>query len=49
MLDCFLFNAPFVRQVSIVAVFKDPRQLSKYKCCNLDDLNGPDVNNSFID
>lgn len=49
MLDCFLFNAPFVRQVSIVAVFKDPRQLNKYKCCNLDDLNGPDVNNSFID
>lgn len=49
MLDCFLFNAPFVRQVSIVAVFKDPRQLNKYKCCNLDDLNGPDINNSFID
>ena len=49
MLDCFLFNAPFVRQVSIVAVFKDPRQLNKYKCCHLDDLNGPDVNNSFID
>ena len=49
MLDCFLFNAPFVRQVSIVAVFKDPRQLNKYMCCNLDDLNGPDVNNSFID
>lgn len=49
MLDCFLFNAPFVRQVSIVAVFKDPRQLNKYKCCNLDDLNGPDVNHSFID
>lgn len=49
MLDCFLFNAPFVRQVSIVAVFKDPRQLNKYKCCNLGDLNGPDVNNSFID
>ena len=49
MLDCFLFNAPFVRQVSIVAVFKDPRQLNKYKCCNLDDLNGPDVNKSFID
>ena len=49
MLDCFLFNAPVVRQVSIVAVFKDPRQLNKYKCCNLDDLNGPDVNNSFID
>ena len=49
MLDCFLFNAPFVNQISIVAVFKDPRQLNRYSCCNTDELNGPDVNNSFID
>lgn len=49
MLDCFLFNAPFVKQVSIVAIFKDPRQLNRYSCCNTDELNGPDVNNSFID
>ena len=49
MLDCFLFNAPFLEQVSIVGIFKDPRQLNRYKCCNLDELNGPDVNNSFID
>jgi len=25
MLDCFLFNAPLMKQISIVAVFKDPR------------------------
>lgn len=49
MLDCFLFNAPFVQEVSIVAIFKDPRQLNKYSCCNIDELNGPDVNMSFID
>ena len=49
MLDCFLFNAPFVKQVSIVAVFKDPGQLNRYSCCNTEELNGPDVNNSFID
>ena len=49
MLDCFLFNAPFLEQVSIVGVFKDPRQLNQYNCCNTDDLNGPDVNPSFID
>lgn len=49
MLDCYLFNAPFVREVSIVAIFKDPRQLTKYSCCNIDELNGPDVNMSFID
>ena len=49
MLDCFLFNAPLLEQVSVVGVFKDPRQLNKYNCCNTEDLNGPDVNVSFID
>lgn len=33
MLDCFIFNAPLLKQVSIVAVFKDPRQLEQYGCC----------------
>lgn len=49
MLDCFLFNAPFLEQVSVVGVFKDPRQLNRYRCCQTDDLNGPDVNNSFVE
>lgn len=49
MLDCFLFNAPLLQQVSVVAVFKDPRQLNKYNCCNTDELNGPDTNLTFID
>lgn len=49
MLDCFLFNAPLLNQVSVVGVFKDPRQLRQYSCCNVDELNGPDVNNSFVD
>lgn len=49
MLDCYLFNAPFLQQVSVVAAFKDPRQLNIYSCCNMDELNGPDVNPSFID
>lgn len=49
MLDCFLFNAPLLEQVSVVGVFKDPRQLNRYSCCNNDELNGPDVNMSFID
>lgn len=49
MLDCFIFNAPFVEQVSVVGIFKDPRQLRIYNCCNTDELNGPDVNPSFID
>lgn len=45
MLDCFLFNAPFVKQISIVAVFKDPRQLQQYSCCS----ESTDDNVSFID
>jgi len=45
MYDCFLFNAPMMKQISIVAVFKDPRQLENYGCCS--DL--ADHNFSFID
>ena len=49
MLDCFLFNAPLLEQISVVGIFKDPRQLNRYNCCNTEELNGPDVNMSFID
>jgi hypothetical protein len=49
MLDCFIFNAPFLEQVSVVGVFKDPRQLNRYNCCNTDELDGPDINPSFVD
>ena len=49
MLDCFIFNAPFLEQVSVVGIFKDPRQLNRYSCCNMEDLNGPDINPSFVD
>lgn len=52
MLDCFLFNAPMLKQVSIVGLFKDPRQLKYYQCCDSIDgsgeLTGPDDNMSFI-
>nr|DAW84378.1 MAG TPA: Structural protein [Caudoviricetes sp.] len=33
MCDCFIFNAPLIEQVSVVAIFKDPRQLEVYGCC----------------
>jgi hypothetical protein len=49
MLDCFLFNAPMLKQVSVVGIFKDPRQLNKYTCCHTDELEGQDTNNNFID
>ena len=31
--DCWLFNAPFVKKVKVVGVFKDLRQLEEYTCC----------------
>ena len=34
MYDCFIFNAPMIEEVSVVAIFKDPRQLEAYGCCN---------------
>lgn len=49
MLDCFVFNAPLLEQVSVVGIFKDPRQLMQYKCCNNQELMGPDVNISLFD
>lgn len=45
MYDCFIFNAPLLDQISIMAAFKDPRQLEQYSCCN--DLE--DDNVSFLD
>lgn len=32
LLDCYIFGAPLIKQVSVVAVFKDPRQLEDYQC-----------------
>lgn len=48
MLDCFIFNAPMIQQVSVVGVFKDPRQVEYYHCCNIDELTGPDDNISYV-
>lgn len=50
MLDCFLFNCPFIKQVSIVGVFKDPRQIEKFGCCTASDYaeTGPDNNLTYI-
>jgi hypothetical protein len=46
MYDAYIFNAPMIKQVSVVAVFKDPRQLENYACCSdLDDDNFSAVNN----
>lgn len=48
MYDCFIFNAPLIKQVSVVAIFKDPRQLERYGCCEpLNDDNFSFINNEI--
>lgn len=48
MYDCFVFNAPLLSQVSISAIFKDLRQLSRYECCNeYNDDNMTFINNEI--
>lgn len=32
LLDCYIFNAPFLKQVSVTAIFKDLRQLEGFQC-----------------
>ena len=48
MYDCFIFNAPFIKQISIVAIFKDPRQIEKFGCCEpLSDENFSFIHNEI--
>lgn len=32
-LDCYLFNVPFIKYVSVIGLFKDPRRLLEWDCC----------------
>lgn len=36
--DAWIFNAPLIKKVSAIAIFKDPRQLMDYDCCKGDDI-----------
>lgn len=45
MCDCWVYNAPFLKSVTVTAVFKDERQLSKFGCTCDADLE----NMSFLD
>ena len=48
MYDGYIFNAPYIKEISIVAVFKDLRQLEKYSCCaDLQDDNFSFINNEI--
>ena len=51
LLDCYIFNAPLIKQVSVTAVFKDPRQMEDYQCdCYSETLESQmDANLNFID
>ena len=44
MYDCYIFNAPLIKQVTVVAIFKDPRQIEAFECC----IPLEDDNKSFI-
>lgn len=39
MYDCYIFNAPLIKTLSIIAVFKDPRQLEQFTCCNAEEVS----------
>lgn len=34
MNDAYIFNAPLLKMVSVVGIFKDPRQLQEFSCCS---------------
>lgn len=51
LIDCYIFGAPFIQQVSVVAVFKDPRQLEGFQCeCDENSTDTlADMNLNFLD
>ena len=46
MYDGYIFNAPLLKVISVVGVFKDLRQLEGYNCC---ESSEEPENYSFID
>ena len=34
MYDGWIFNAPFIKYISVIGIFKDPRQLENFDCCH---------------
>lgn len=37
MYDGWVFDAPFVKYIAVIGIFKDPRQIEKYGCCDSTD------------
>ena len=46
-LDGYIFNAPLLEKISVSAIFKDPRELEDFLCCDYDFENLSNL--SFID
>jgi hypothetical protein len=38
MYDAWIFGAPLLKTISVIGIFKDPRQLLSYDCCATDDI-----------
>ena len=36
-IDGYIFNAPMVKYISVIALFKDPRRLMEWDCCGSDE------------
>lgn len=54
LLDCYIFGAPLIKQISVVAIFKDPRELEEFQCdCDSeeseDTVTQADNNLNFLD
>lgn len=52
MLDCYIFGAPLIKQISVIGIFKDPRQLEELQCnCDnkTEDETKMDQNFNFLD
>lgn len=48
MYDCWIFDAPFVQYIAVIGIFKDPRQLEQYNCCdNIDYLEMGAISNEI--
>lgn len=45
LLDCFIFNAPLIQKVSVIAAFKDPRQVDYIENCCTKEFDSPVIIN----
>lgn len=46
--DGFIFNAPYLKVISVVAMFKDPKQVADYNCCNVEEIDNISFLNNEI-